>query len=408
MNILLINHYAGSPEKGMDYRPYYLASEWTKLGHTVVILAADRSHLRIVNPRIDKDFTEELINGVKYVWFKTPKYEGNGLSRIINMFTFVRKLMKNKKRIAETYKPDVVIASSTYTPDNYAAYKIAKRAKAKYIYEVHDLWPLSVKELGGYSKWHPFIMLLQHAENYAYKRVDAVVSMLPNTKEHMKSHGLDLCKWNCIPNGIALDEWNSPTSIPSEHETLINELKSKNAFLVGYVGSHGISNSLHTLLEAVSRMIKPDIHFVMIGKGAEKEKLMSYAKENNLVNIHFKENVPKSCIPNLLSKFDALFIGWHKNPLYRFGISPNKLMDYMMSGKPIIHSVEAANDLVRDAQCGISVPPENPDAIADAINKLYSMSGTERLLIGEKGKEHVVANLTYAKLAKEFIEIMCK
>ena len=106
MNILLINHYAGSKEYGMEYRPYYLAKEWVKQGHQVTILGASFSHLRQYQPQVKKDFQEENIDGIKYVWFKTPEY-GGSIARIKNMMTFLWKLRKNVIKIAEQYEPNL-------------------------------------------------------------------------------------------------------------------------------------------------------------------------------------------------------------------------------------------------------------------------------------------------------------
>lgn len=120
----------------------------------------------------------------------------------------------------------------------------------------------------------------------------------------------------------------------------------------------------------------------------------------------FYNPVPKSKIPPLLKSVDALYIGWHKSPLYQYGISPNKLLDYMMAGKPIIHSVCAANDWVKDAECGISVDVENPQAISDAIIALKNMPEIDRERLGENGRRYVLANHTYGVLAKRFADVM--
>ena len=139
MNILYIEHYAGSPEMGMEFRPYYLAREWVRMGHNVTIIAGDYSHLRKKNPSVINDFTPENIDEIEYVWVKTGEYEGNGMKRAMTMERFVRKLWMNAGKIVQKYRPDVVIASSTYPLDTYPAQKIAKIAKAKYIHEVHDI-----------------------------------------------------------------------------------------------------------------------------------------------------------------------------------------------------------------------------------------------------------------------------
>jgi len=407
MNILLINHYAGSPKYGMEYRPYYLAREWVKGGHKVTIIASSFSHVRSKNPEIDGEIKEELIDGIRYVWIKTPKYEGNGAKRAINMFSFVWKLIKNSKKFTKEIKPDVVIASSTYPLDIYPAYLIARFSKAKLIFEVHDLWPLTPIELGGMPRWHPFIVILQIAEDFAYKKCDKVVSILPKALDYMVSRGLDPTKFVHIPNGIDIEEWQSLSApLPDEHKNIIEKLKSEGKFLVGYAGSFGVANALDYFVESAKYLKELPVVLILVGQGPEKEKLQRYVKENKLDNIVFLPPVPKKSIPELLSKIDVLYISLRRSSLFRFGISPNKLFDYMMAGKPIIHAVEAGNDLVAESNCGISIPPEDPIAIAEAIKKLINMSEEERVAMGLRGKEYVIKNHDYKVLARKFLEVI--
>jgi glycosyltransferase involved in cell wall biosynthesis len=408
MNILLINHYAGSPELGMEYRPFYLSREWARKGHNVTILAASFAHIRRNQPKVSKDFTEEIISSIKYVWIKTPKYKGNGLGRIMNMFVFVYKLWFCATRISKKYKPQVVIASSTYPLDNYPAHRIARKSKAKYVYEVHDLWPLSPMELGGYSKNHPFIRIMQAAENFAYKNVDILISMLPKTLSHMQEHGLKPSKWHYIPNGIDPEEWVADQLIPEVHLKVLNEIKQQGSKLIGYTGSIGIANALDNLVNAATIIRNENIRFVIIGDGPEKEKLMTEVKRSNLDNVVFLEPVLKKCIPSILNYFDILFIGWQRQPLYRFGISPNKLLDYMMAAKPIIHAFEAGNDMVNESGCGISIEPENSEALTKAINTILAYPAEEVMKMGENGRRYVLKNHNYLALAEEMIWIFSK
>ncbi len=408
MNILLINHYAGSPKMGMEYRPYYLAREWVNSGHKVYIIAASQSHVRTNQPKVDKDFQEEIIDGINYIWIKTPKYCGNSFGRIRNMFAFTRKLWMKSRFISKVFNPDVVIASSTYPLDNYPAYRISRFSKAKYYYEVHDLWPLSPMEIGAYSKWHPFILIMQKAENFAYKNIDAVVSMLPKTKSHMISHGLNPEKFNYIPNGIKIDEWQENYEIPNTHQDLIVELKEKGFKLIAYVGTHGKANALDNFINTAEILKDKEFAFILIGKGLEKENLINLTKSKNLNNVYFLDSIDKKFIPKLLNYFDLFYIGSNYQPIYRFGISPNKMIDYMMAGKPIIQAIIAGNDMVKESNCGISVKPDNPKEVADAILKLINLSDEELIMIGENGKKYVEENHDYSKLAEQFIEVLNK
>ena len=181
MNILLINHYAGSPWHGMEYRPYYLAREWVRAGHRVQIVAASQSHVRSRQPQVSESTTagplDELIDGIAYRWWPTPAYTGNGVGRVHNIWRFLRQVWGDARRLVDAFKPDVVIASSTYPMDIWVARRIARMARARLVYEVHDLWPASPIELAGMSRWHPFILLCQKAENVACRDADAVVSI---------------------------------------------------------------------------------------------------------------------------------------------------------------------------------------------------------------------------------------
>jgi glycosyltransferase involved in cell wall biosynthesis len=406
MNIFLINHYAGSPRMGMEFRPYYLAKEWVAMGHNVTILAANFSHIRNINPVLRQDMKVEIIDNIRYIWINTPRYEGNGLGRIKNMLAFIRKTLFKVSYFIKNYKPDVVIASSTYPSDNYVARKIAKLSGAKYIYEVHDLWPLSPVELGGMSKSHPFILAMQHAENFAYRKADAVISMLPKTQEHMKNHGLDLNKWHYIPNGIVSDEWKNKKELNIDTAKKINEIKSNFAKIVAYTGTLGLANALDTFVLSAKDL--PDIAYVIVGKGPEKDRLKKLIEKENLKNVFILDAVHKQEIPALLSMFDFLYIGLQYQPLFRFGISPNKLIDYMMAGKPIIQAINAGNNVVKEVGCGIDIEPENPDAIVKAIQELLSLSPGELKQKGENGRQFVVKHHDYHVLARQFIDVIKK
>ncbi len=405
MNILLINHYVGSPDLGMEYRPYYLAREWIRDGHDVTILGGSFSHIRTNQPVITSGFEKQEIDGIRYIWIKTPVYKGNGLSRFISMLAFVFKIIIKAKAISKKYKPDVVIASSTYPLDNYPARSIARKSNAKYIYEVHDLWPLSPMELGGMSKYHPFIMIMQKAENYAYKHANHVVSLLPNALDYMTSHGMAARKFNYIPNGVNLKEWSLDDNIPEKHLALLEKLRMENKKIIGYIGGHAVSNALNVFIDAIKLMQNNNVCFVLVGSGVEKERLIKRAKKLELNNVYFLPPVAKRSVPKLLSLMDVLYIGWNKKPLYRFGISPNKLLDYMMAGKPIVHSVNAGNDIVKESKCGICVEAENPGEIAKGISRLLNLSDKERENMGMSGKSFVIKNHNYEILAKKIINI---
>lgn len=405
MRILLINHYAGCPSYGMEYRPYYIAREWVRLGHRVQIVTSAQSHIRARQPQLKGlSRLDETIDGIQYSWFETPAYSGNGIGRVRNIASFVSRLYRNSRLLATSFRPDVVIASSTYPMDIWPAHRIAKIAKAKMVFEVHDLWPLSPVELGGMSRRHPFIMLVQSAEDYAYRHADAVVSMLPKVREYMESRGMAPYKLHIVPNGIDPGEWHtdSPDLQGSAKEKL-STLKAKGFFIIGYAGTHGLANALGNFLDVAKLMMSENVAFVLVGDGPDKKDLQYRAQVEKLHNTWFIDPLKKEQIPALLQRFDVAYIGWRRQSLYRFGIAPNKLMDYMMAGRPVLHAVDAGNDPVRESGCGVTVKPEDPQAVVQGIRDLLGLSEDERKAMGHRGREFVLKNHTYPVLAKRFL-----
>lgn len=405
MNILLINHYAGSDYHGMEFRPYYMAREWKSMGHNVTILGADFSHLRKKNPVVQEDFQEEIIDGITYVWVKTPEYKGNGVGRIKNISTFMWKLRCNYKKIADKYKPDAVIASSTYPLDIYPAHRIAKRCNAKLCFEIHDLWPLSPMEIGGFSEKNPAIIVLQRAEDFAFKNSDVIVSILPDADKHIKERGFSTDKFGYVPNGIIVndEEKNPPMEKTIER---LQELKEQGYFLVGYTGNHSPANVLDTLIDAGKNTTDEKVKYILIGNGNVKDELIEYAKSNNVTNVEFLDPILKDNMDNALQLLDVCFISLKKQNLFNYGVSPNKLFDYMMAARPVIYAVEASNDPVKDCGCGITVPAEDPKAVAEAVIKIKNLTDEEKREMGQKGKEYVLENHMYHPLAEKFLNAL--
>ena len=401
MNLLYLQHYAGSPLLGMEYRPYYLAREWVRAGHRVQIVAADFSHVRARQPEAG----DELIDGIAYRWLATPRYQGNGVGRVWNIWRYLSQVWGQSHRLVREFKPDVVIASSTYPLDIWVARRIARMAAALLVYEVHDLWPLSPIELSGMSPQHPFIRLCQAAEDAAYRDADVVISMLPKVQDHMASRGLDLCKLVIVPNGIAPDDWQ--LEAPPLCDDLASAIAAQRAAgrtVVGYAGSMGLPNALGVLLDAAALLRDQPIAFVMVGDGHERERLAQRIADEGLTQVVLLPPIPKAEIPSFLARIDIAYIGWQRVPIYRFGIAPNKLMDYMMAACAVLHSVEAGNDPVAESGCGLTVAPESPQAVADGLRQMSRLSAAERRAMGERGRAFVLARHSYPVLAQRFIE----
>ena len=282
MRIVLLNHYAGAPALGMEFRPYYLAREWVRMGHAVQIVAADFSHVRARQPRPG----DELIDGIRYRWVPTPRYHGNGLGRAYNIWSFLRTVRADAPRLQREFRPDVVIASSTYPMDIWVARRIARPVGAKLVYEVHDLWPLSPIELSGMSPRHPFIRLVQAAEDAAYRDADAVVSMLPKVHDYMASRGLDLRKLHIVPNGIAPDDWLlPPPPLRDDVAQVLAQARQAGRMVVGYAGSMGLPNALDSLLDAAALLRGVALQFVLVGDGHERARLARRIADEQLQHV---------------------------------------------------------------------------------------------------------------------------
>ena len=403
MNFLYINHYAGGPAYGMEYRPYYLAREWVRAGHRVTIVAASQSHVRSRQPLMDGAFTVEMIDGIRFVWCATPAYRGNGVGRVLNIFAFLRRL--SQWRCWLDAVPDVVIASSTYPADIGAARRLARRHGAMLVWEVHDLWPLSPIELGGMSPRHPFIRWMQHAEDAACRDADVVVSMLPKADTHLREHGMAQAKFTYVPNGVDPDEWagDATAKLPAEHAAAIGAARASGRFLVAYAGAHGIANALDSLLDAAALARCEPVTWLLIGSGPEKAALQRRVAAEGLANVVLLDPVAKALIPQLLREMDLLYLGLQSEPLFRFGISPNKLMDYMMAARPIVCAIDAGNDPVAEAGCGVSIEPANPAALVAAVQRMRALAPEARECMGKAGRRHVEQKHLYPVLARRFL-----
>lgn len=393
-NIWIINEYAGSPYHGMEFRHYYIGKELVKLGHKVTIVSSSYSHLFKQLPKQSR----ENIDGVDYLWLRTFDYgKSHDKRRVLKWFLFTFKCFFLPFMLK---KPDVIVVSPMAPFPIFPAWILSKIYRAKLIYEVKDIWPLTLIELGGHSPSHPLIRLMSRCERFALTKSDVIVSNLQNYGEHIKDLGLKR-DFEWISNGVDIDEL-------SQIEPLSNDIQMqvpKDKFIVGYTGTIGVANALDSFLEAGKYIDSDEIVFVVVGSGQEKERLMKLYE--NSKNIIFIDSIAKKQVQSMLGLFDVCYIGLQKEKLFRYGVSPNKLFDYMFAGKPIVYAIDSGkSNIVQIANCGISVEAENPQAIADGIMRLYKMSKQERAKMGQNGREYVLEHFTYEKLADKFSKLL--
>lgn len=404
-NIWIINQYAGSPYHGMGYRTYYLAKEFVKNGYSVKIISGSYSHQFQKLPNTKGLFTSEIIDDIEYIWVKVPKYKNStSAGRVLSMFVFfINLFLFNPYKYK---KPDVIIVSSLSLFPIVNGYIWSKLLKADLIMEVRDLWPLTLIELGKVSPKHPFVILLKYFEGFGYKKAKYVVSLLSNAKEYMILRGMRAEKFQYIPNAIHIDEKEKSIII----ENSIKEQIPKDKFIVGYMGSIGLANAMKYLIYAAEQLKDfKDIYFILVGEGSEKQDLMDYCYEKNIKNVKFIKQVQKLNVHSLIENFDICYIGWNKENMYSYGISANKIFDYMYSAKPILHSFGSKEaDLIEQAGCGLTVEAENSQAIKNGILKLYEKDKAELKRIGENGREFVLKYHNYSTLAKQYINLFTK
>jgi len=401
--IWLINQYASTPERGLAGRHYYFAHELAKKGYRVKVIAASYSHIMREPKNLASDIEIENRGTFDFVWVRVNEYaSSNSKRRILNWFAFAYQLLKLPKHLNE--RPDVILYSSAPLVGYLAALRLSKRLKAKIIFEVRDIWPLSVIQIGGYSPNHPFIRFLQWIEDKAYRTADFVVSNLKNSHDHMASRGLKRNKFKWIANGVSFDEVTQ--NIKLNNDAMASLPKDK--FVIGYAGAFGNANALNYLLHSAKELInETDIAFVLVGAGKEKDNLQNFVTENQLTNVHFIEPIPKVEIQSMLKTFDVCYIGLTKDPLFRFGVSPNKLFDYLYSARPIIYAIDSGNyNPVKEVNAGIEVEPENAANITKAILELRSKSKNELNAIGMNGRKLVEEQYSYKYLTSELESVI--
>ena len=224
MVIWYINHYARPASRGKSGRPNLLARELVKSGHSVLVVAASHHHLSS-EPVPERDLYEpQEVDGIRFLFLPTRPYHGNALGRYMNMLDFSRGIsgLVPSVKSGVVPAPDVVIASSAHVFVYPPARKVATRLGARIIFEVRDLWPLSLVEIAGVHPWHPAIKWMERIEKKAYETADAVVSLLPNAMEHMGPRGLSSDRFHWIPNAVSASEWEGePAPLPSNLQSAI-------------------------------------------------------------------------------------------------------------------------------------------------------------------------------------------
>jgi glycosyltransferase involved in cell wall biosynthesis len=393
-HIWILNHYAQEPNSAGGSRHYHLADQLASYGWDAVVIAAS-VELNTGRQRLKPGESRRLeqIDGVQFLWVRTPKYEGNGSARLLNMLAYSwRTLLKRTTRGLPP--PDVVLGSSVHPFAALAGLLLARRFGVPFIFEVRDLWPQTLIDMGRLKEGSPLTWVLRKMELWLYRHAARVVVLLPQAWEYIVPLGIPKERIVWTPNGVDL----------SLFPRIPDRLSHPGApFTLMYFGAHGQANGLDNVLRAMKLL--QDGHFGqavrlrLIGDGPLKPALMHLAEALQLRNVCFEQPVAKNRIPTLAAEADAFVFNLIYAPVFRYGISANKLFDYMASGRPILFSCDAANNPVHDAGAGLTVEPGKPEALAEAIEKIASMPKDELQRMGRGGREYVERNHDFKNLS---------
>lgn len=402
MRIVYIDHYAGSPTAGMEYRPHAMALEWAKLGVETTIIAGTYSHLRQRNFLDAEPGRPYDVDGVEFRFVHTRTYDGNGLGRILSMADFVGRGCLAAPRIVRELQPDAVIASSTYPFDTYFAQRLARLSGAVLVHEVHDLWPLTPIELGGHSPRHPLMAAMGLAERSAYRHSDTIVSILPNVEPHVRSLGIDTPVVP-IPNGI--DQAATPQPAPERFVGLVDELHAAGRTVVGYAGGMTTANAMDDFVAAMALIKDKPVTALLLGDGLHRADLERQVASLG-ASVEFLGSVPKAQVHDALTRCDALYIGSKRSRLYEFGVSANKIFDYLLTGVPIVNAFASDHSPMVYAGCTVRAEGENPGDIARAILEAVALPADERLRIREASVAWVRDHHAMPALASQFLDVL--
>ncbi len=357
-------------------RHYDFARELIKRGHKVAIISSSFHYSKYTEMKEyeEKEHICEYIDGIEWVWIKTPPYRGNGVARVKNMLSYMNKVLSIVPKL-DLSKPDIIIGSSVHLFAVYAAYRLSQKYKTPFVMEVRDLWPQTLIDM-GISKRHPFIIILGILERFLYRKADKIISNLPYAYEYISAYA-SAQKFEWISNGVDL------SNVPYREK-----IKSS-PFVISYTGAIGVANNLGILVEAADKLKEDkNIIFRIIGDGVEKQKLKEMVKTKGLTNITIEDPVVKNQIPDILAASDILYFNLKDSPVFRYGISSNKLFDYMAAGRVVIFSTNAANNPIKEANGGFTIAPDNIDALTDTIKHIVSMPHNDRAQMGKRNREY--------------------
>lgn len=399
--IWYVSKYVSPPGKGSaGGRGYLLMRELARLGHRTVIITSDSNQLTEV-PALDRPYMLQKVDGIDLWWVRTLKYRvAKSARRILSWLDFEWRLLRMPKK--DLPRPDVIVVSSLSLVTILNGFLLRWRFACRLVFEIRDIWPLTIVEEGGYSSKNIFVIALGWVERLGYRHADVIVGTMPNLGEHVTKVLGDQRPTACVPMGVDDTVLADTQSLPAEY---VERYLPRDKFVVVHAGSIGITNALDTFFHCAEALADhPELHFLVVGDGDLRAHYQ--AKYGYLQNLTFAPKVPKQMVQSVLGKCELLYFSVHVSEVWRYGQSLNKVIDYMLAGKPVVASYSGYPSMINEAGCGTYVPAGDIPALSAEILRYSALSAEERARIGARGREWILANRNYRSLAEGYLEIM--
>ena len=410
MRIWILNHYATTPDQPAGTRHYDIGRVLATQGHDVTIFASSFNHFTFREERLQGNERSRVdcVDGIRFAWIRTTPYSGNDARRALNMLSYAMGTIRVQRRMP---RPDVVVGSSVHPAAAAAAWLIASIRHIPFVFEVRDLWPQALVDMGALRENGVVTRLFRRAERFLYRHARMIIALPPRAADYITPLGIPREKIVYIPNGIADYDESVPNMNDSATKLVlkITELRQTGHLVAGFVGSHVQANGVDTLIHA-ARVLRDrgvhEIEFILVGDGLEKERSQQLAHSLGLRNVLFWQSLPKRSVPVVLDALDITLFSLHDISVFKYGLSCNKLFDYLASGRPMVSACAIEDTPVSASGGGICVPPESPEEIADALIGLASMSVAERRAMGERGRHWVYQHHGMTALAGRFLNVL--
>jgi len=399
--IWYVSKYVIPPAKDrVGGRGYLIMRELARIGHECVIITSNSNQLAEM-PVMSKSYFLQHVDGMQMWWVNTIKYKtAKSFRRILSWLHFEWKLWQMPK--AQLPPPDAVIVSSLSLLTIVNGLLLRRHYGARLVFEVRDIWPLTLTEEGGFSPRNPFVLMLSYLERLAYRRADAIVGTMPNLGEHVSEVLGEVKLTHCIPMGVDETSLSISEELPAE---FASRYIPAGKFIVAHVGTIGITNAVETLLQCADQMKdNSSVHFLFVGDGDLRSHFQH--KYAYLKNLTFAPRVAKAKVPAVLALCDLLYFSTYPSKVWHFGQSLNKLVDYMMAGKPIVGSYTGFPSMINEAQCGSFVEAGDVDGLRLELERYTRMPHHKRQELGERARIWILANRQYSKLARDYLKIM--